>query len=296
MRMKWRRWGKLLQALLERFGSTASDADLSRDCNRMVAQVLNREVDITAISALGSALEQGGSTNATQDDQRLAAQTVIAFDTNVFLRLSGHQKADDVVDFLRTSFHGKLLLPGQAIQEFWNNQLNAVETVASSIKKHSDNLRKEIEKIDPSYGDFAVRFRGLLDEFQASYGYLYDEATLRRLKLIVGLLSEKALIPYCPRTELSSIALVRRRTKTPPGFKDDLDGDFFLWADLLLGVATLLKEGFSPLRVALVSNDAKVDWIRHGVPHPILSAEMKALCGAAFQIWSLDDLANLIPA
>lgn len=262
----------------------------------MVARVLNREVDIAAIGALESALEQGDSTNAMPDDQIVAARTVIAFDTNVFLRLSGHQKADDVVDFLRTSFHGKLLLPGQAIQEFWNNQLSAVETVASSIKKHSDNLKKEVEKIDPSYSDFASRFRGLLDEFQVSYGYLYDEATLRRLKLIVSLLSETALVPYCPRTELSPIASVRRRTKTPPGFKDDLDGDFFLWADLLLGVATLLKGGFSPQRVALVSNDAKADWIRHGVPHPILSAEIKALCGATFQIWSLDDLAKLVPA
>ncbi len=182
------------------------------------------------------------------------------------------------------------------IQEFWNNQLNAVETLASSIRKHSENLKKEVEKVDSNYGEFAIRFQSLIDEFQTSYGYIYDDGTLRRIKLIVSLLSEKALVPYCRRSELSSTALIRKRTKTPPGFKDELDGDFFVWADLLLGVATLKTGGFTPLRVALVTNDSKTDWSRHGVPHPILSAEMKALCGATFQIWSLDELARMVPS
>jgi hypothetical protein len=262
-------------------------------CHEMVAKVLNRETNLIAISALESALEPGANID---EDQNILERTVIAFDTNVFLRLSSHQKSADVIDFLRTSFSGKLLLPGQVIQEFWNNQLNAVETLAASIKKHSENLKKEVEKIDSNYGEFAARFQNLINEFQASYGYIYDDGTLRRIKLIVALLAEKALVPYCRRDKLSSIASIRKSTKTPPGFKDESDGDFFVWADLLLGVATLAREGFSPLRVVLVTNDSKVDWSRHGVPHPILSAEMKALCGATFQIWSLDELAKLVPA
>lgn len=262
-------------------------------CHELVTKVLNREINLIAISALEFALEP--STNIAEDQLRFE-QTVIAFDTNVFLRLSSHQRSADIIDFLRTSFPGKLLLPGQVIQEFWNNQLHAVETLASLIKKHSESLKKEVEKIDSSYGDFANRFQNLIDEFQTSYGYIYDDGTLRRIKLIVGLLSEKALIPYCHRKEFSSIAAIRKRTRTPPGFKDDSDGDFFVWADLLLGVALLQAGGFSPLRVALVTNDSKVDWSRHGVPHPILSAEVQALCGATFQIWSLDELARLVPA
>jgi hypothetical protein len=273
-----------------------NDVNLPEDCNYVVAKILNREVDLLAISALESALDPSSIIDAAAEDQDAPERTVIAFDTNVFLRLSNHQRSADVIDYLRTSFPGKLLLPGQVIQEFWNNQLNAVETVASSVRKHSDSLKREVEKIDSNYAEFAMRFQNLIDEFQTSYGYIYDEGTLRRIKLTVSLLSEKALIPYCRRNELSSIASIRKRTKTPPGFKDDSDGDFFVWADLLLGVATLEREGFSPLRVVLVTNDSKIDWSRNGVPHPILSAEMKALCGATFQIWSLDKLASLVPA
>ena len=269
-----------------------NNADFLAECHDIVTKVLNREVSLAAITALDLALDHG---TRAEDADHAQERTIIAFDTNVFLKLSNHRRSADIVDFLRTSFPGKLLLPGQVIQEFWNNQLSAVETLATSIRKHSDNLKRDVEKIDSDYGDFASRFQNLLDEFQSSYGYIYDEGTLRRIKGIVSLLSEKAIVPYCRRSELSSTAAIRKRTKTPPGFKDELDGDFFVWADLLLGVVNLRKDGFTPSLVVLVTNDSKPDWSRNGVPHPILSAEMKALCGASFQIWSLDGLAGLVP-
>jgi len=267
--------------------------NVTSDCHEIVVKILNRGVSLSAISALDSALDRRID---AKNDHNGHEATVIAFDTNVFLKLNKHPRSADIIDFLRASFPGRLLLPGQVVQEFWNNQLNAVETLATSIRKHSENLKKEIEKVDSDYGEFAIRFQDLLDEFQTSYGYIYDDGTLRNIKLVVTLLSEKALVPYCRRTDLSPLAAIRRSTKTPPGFKDNLDGDFFVWADLLLGVATLQQEGFMPTRVALVTNDAKVDWSRNGIPHPILSAEMMALCGATFQIWSLDDLASIVPA
>jgi PIN like domain len=269
-----------------------NNADVQAGCHEIVTKVLNREVSLAALAALDSALDPG---ILAGDPEHAHERTIIAFDTNVFLKLSNHRRSADIIDFLRTAFPGKLLLPGQVIQEFWNN-LNVVETLASRIKMHSDNLKREVEKVDSEYGDFAGRFQNLLDEFQSRYGYIYDEGTLRRIKGVVSLLSEKAIIPYCRRSELSSTAAIRKRTKTPPGFKDELDGDFFVWADLLLGVENLRMDGFTPALVVLVTNDSKPDWSRNGIPHPILSAEMKALCGASFQIWSLDDLAKLVPA
>lgn len=263
------------------------------ECHQLLIKVLNREVDLAAMSALSSALAHVTPADSSGYSSNL---TLIAFDTNVFLKLSNHRKSADIVDFLRTSFTGKLLLPGQVIQEFWNNQLAGIETLAASIKKQADNLKKEIEKIDSEYGEFANRFEDLLNDFHSSYGYIYDEGTLRKIKIIVSLLSEKALVPYCRRVDLSAIASVRKRTKTPPGFKDELDGDFFVWADLLLGVALLGKDGYHPATVILVTNDAKPDWSRNGVPHPILCAEVKALCNANFEIWSLDKLANFASA
>jgi hypothetical protein len=270
----------------------ASEIESVAACHETVAKILKRDTQLAAISALQAALAP--SPNTTDPDG--LARTVIAFDTNVFLKLSSHRNSADIIDFLRTSFSGKILLPGQVIQEFWNNQLNAVETLATSIKKQSENLKKDVEKIDSGYGEFATRFQNLIDEFQADYGYIYDERVVTRISLIVAMLSEKALVPYCRRDEFSAIASIRKSTKTPPGFKDESDGDFFVWADLLLGVAMLARKGFSPLRVVLVTNDSKIDWSRNGVPHPILSAEMKALSGATFQIWSLDDLARMVSA
>src|SRR4051812_31526924 len=131
MRMRLNMLGMIWQALLGRSGLMASNIDPLAECHELVAKVLNRETALLAISALESALEPPAS---VEGDATSLEHTVIAFDTNVLLRLSNHTKSADVIDFLRTSFPGKLLLPGQVIQEFWNNQLNAVETVAASIK------------------------------------------------------------------------------------------------------------------------------------------------------------------
>jgi len=263
--------------------------DRETECHDLVARVLNRQESLNAMEALDAALDPASSAIESEE----YASTVLAFDTNVFLKLTNHTKSADIIDFLRTSFSGHALLPGQVIQEFWNN-LSAIETLAASIKKHAENLKKEVEKVDPGYGDFAVRLRELMEEFQLSYGYLYDESLLRKLKVVVNLLSEKAYVPYCSRNDLSRTAATRKRTKTPPGFKDELDGDFFVWADLLLGVATLSRQGSSVTNVAFVTNDAKPDWTRNGIPHPILSAELKAVCGARLQIWSLEKLATIV--
>ena len=79
---------------------------------------------------------------------------------------------------------------------------------------------------------------------------------------------------------------LRKRTRTPPGFKDDGDGDFFIWADFLTGLQLAQAKGSKFVRAILVTRDQKVDWSRAGIAHPILVAEMKALLGISFEIWS----------
>ena len=39
-------------------------------------------------------------------------------------------------------------------------------------------------------------------------------------------MSDKAIIPYCRRNELSSTASIRKRTKTPPGSRTTQTGIF----------------------------------------------------------------------
>lgn len=103
-------------------------------------------------------------------------------------------------------------------------------------------------------------------------------------------------MPYAPRLRYKEIAAIRKRTKTPPGFRDEGDGDFFIWVDLLHGLqqAQLNKHSFS--RVVLVSLDKKIDWSREGIAHPILVAEARALLNVPFEMWTLNDLAREVSA
>lgn len=250
-----------------------------------VRALLDRETDITALTALSEAMR-------FELPERALAETAIAFDANVFLRLSGNPRCEDIVDYLRTRFEGKLILPGQVVQEFWNNEFSVVPSVAASVKKKLEELSTALGTIDDRYDEFSDKFAQLIEEFNTNFGYIFDDKTVRRTKLFVELLQERALVTYVPRTLLEPTAQTRKKSKTPPGFKDDLYGDFFVWADLLLALGQIQDAGFTIRRVILVTLDKKIDWSRAGVPHPILSAEIAAMCNAEFEILSVDHLAR----
>lgn len=250
-----------------------------------VCALLDRGTNIAALQSLSRAMRYEPA-NAP------LSETVIAFDANVFLRLSGHAKCEDIVDYLRTSFEGRLILPGQVIQEFWNNQYSVVATVSASVKRKFDELESAISNLDERFEDFSSRFSTLLQEFNSSFGYVFDDNATRKSRLVVDLLQEKASVPFVPRTSLVETAMARKRSRTPPGFKDDLDGDFYVWADLLLGLAEFNEQGTVIGRVTLVTLDKKVDWSREGVPHPILAAEIKAVCGADFETVTVETSAR----
>lgn len=255
------------------------------DCVSRVCALLDRGSEIGALKSLSSALK-------FELPERNLAETVIAFDANVLLRMSKHRNCDDIVDYLRTAFSGKIILPGQVIQEFWNNQFLGVDSISSALQKKFKEIRETIGNLDDQFGDYATRFDALMNEFDEKYGYIFDENTARKTKLFVDLLIEKARVPFVQRSLISASAEVRKRTKTPPGFKDGGDGDFFVWADLLLGLAELKKEDFPYRRVILVTLDKKIDWSRGGIPHPILSAEIHAISGAEFETITLEVLAK----
>lgn len=255
------------------------------DCVDRVCQLLDRNVGIGALASLSKAMK-------FELVERPLSEIVIAFDANVFLRLSSNSRCEDIVDYLRTTFEGRLILPGQVIQEFWNNQFLAIATLSASVQKKFKELSDLIVSIDDRYEQYAERFETILQEFNADFGYVFDENTTRKTRLFVDLLQEKATVPYIPRTILGDTASARKRSKTPPGFKDDLDGDFYVWADLLLGLAELKQAGVDFKRVVLVTLDKKIDWSREGVPHPILSAEVAGICGAEFETITIEALAK----
>ena len=84
-----------------------TDAGSSQpDCIERVCALLDRKLDIGALPSLANALK-------FELPNRPVSEMVIAFDANVFLRLSKHPKCEDIIDYLRTNFEGKLVLPGQ---------------------------------------------------------------------------------------------------------------------------------------------------------------------------------------
>lgn len=241
--------------------------------------VLSRQTPNDSLAALVSALKPDASNISL-------AETAIGFDSSVFLRLGAHAKSEDVIDYLSSRHSAPLILPGQAIQEFWNNQLQVVDTIATNIKKKFDAFQSDLKKADPYFAEYAEKISDLLEEFRSQHGHVYDEATVRKTVAMLELLQRRALIPYAPRLTLSNAALYRKRTRTPPGFKDDGDGDFFIWADFLKGLQLARFEGANFARAILVTRDQKPDWSRGEIAHPILIAEMKALLGIPFEIWS----------
>ncbi|CCJ05880.1 PIN-like domain-containing protein [Methylocystis sp. SC2] len=251
--------------------------------------LLDRRTDLDVLGALADAIHP-----LAEGDTFAIEHTAIALDANVFLRLSGHPKSADIIDYLGSRHSAPLILPGQAVQEFWNNQLQAVDTVSSSLKKKFDGLKTDFARVDSNFGPYASEIGDLLEQFSSEHGHVYDEATVRKTEALFEVLQKRALVPYVSRQCFREIADQRKRTKTPPGFKDEGDGDFFIWVDMLAGLLQAQQNGKEFARVVLVSQDKKTDWSRAGKAHPVLVAEVKSLVRVPFEIWTTDQLAQEI--
>lgn len=256
------------------------------DRETQIMAVLNRQSSVDGLSALVRAYKP-------EARSIVLAETAIVLDSSVFLRLGSY---DDVIDYLNVAHAAPLVLPGQAVQEFWNNNLNVTDSIATGISKKFDALKSEIEKVDSSFQNFSQRFDALLDEFKTSYGYAYDGGTVRRTHSLFELLQRKAIICYVSREKFASLAIHRKMTKTPPGFRDEGDGDFFVWLDMLCALLLAKDRGFAFTQVVLVTNDKKPDWSREGIAHPILSAELAALLDVSFETWDIKKLAREVAA
>ncbi len=256
-----------------------------------LVRILGRDAELRSLEALVGALRPSTTSSVT------LGQTAIGLDANVVLRLGLHPKSSDIFDYLTSSHAAPLILPGQTVQEFWNNQLQAVDPLATQLRKKLEGLQKDVEKIDGRFGEYRTKFDAaisnldqLVGEFVTSHGHLYDEGTQRRILTLLDILQSKALVPYAQRGPLRDIAVERKRSKTPPGFKDEGDGDFFVWADFLTGLEEARGQSVPFSRAALISLDAKPDWSRAGVAHPILVAEVRELFDVPFEIWTIDKL------
>ena len=98
-----------------------ADATLAK-----IIDVLDRRENLPILESLASAVK-GAAPDTT------LTNSAIVLDANVFLRIPSHKKSADIMDYL-TGVHEKpVVVPGQVIQEFWNNQLNAIDTVYKTV-------------------------------------------------------------------------------------------------------------------------------------------------------------------
>ncbi len=268
-------------------GTVSGRRRLREEDQEGVYRVLNREVRVPALEALVAALEP-------PKEEWEVTGAAIALDTNVVLRLAGHRGSEDIADYLISKHQGPIILPGQTITEFWNNQMAAVETVAGGLVGDLGRLRQRLTGLEEEFGDVLSDLDGVVERFQGEHGHVYSAATVHRTRRLLGAFQERAIVPFVTRTRFQPLAEHRYQTKTPPGFADSRIGDFFVWADFLLGLSVAWSRGMRYRTAVFVTNDKKVDWIRNGVAHPVLVAEARAVGGGPFAIWSVETLAEKI--
>ena len=249
-----------------------------------VFRVLNRDEPVLALDSLIAALEP------PEKDWSVSG-TVVALDTNVILRLQGHAKSEDIVDYLVSKHDAPIILPGQVLTEFWNN-LAAVNTIAKELKGDFTKFEKRVQGLDKRFRKFSKDLEKTLGDFQNEFGSVYGAEAVRKTGSLLQSIQGRAIVPFVSRVRFQQLAEHRRNTQTPPGFEDVRHGDFFVWSDFLLGLMIACSSGKTYERTVFVTNEKKKDWVRNDVAHPVLTAEAKAVSGLPFAIWSLDTLAD----
>lgn len=252
-----------------------------------IVEIFERRTEIEVLPALINAVKAHG----TAADLTTSA---IVIDASAMLRIPGHKKSSDIIDYLGGVHSKPVIIPGQVIQEFWNNQLNAVNTVYKTIHSKAAELIREVTKATEVGVTAPERIVAAVEEFKRDNEHLFDPELVQKTSSFLERLQASVMVPHAPRVGLYEIAIQRKLSKTPPGFKDDGDGDFLVWVDALWGLSRAKSEGVEFGNVILLTNDKKIDWCRGFTAHPILCAEMKALLSVHFEVWTLDHFAAAI--
>lgn len=247
-----------------------------------VLNLLSRKTPVDALPHLIDALqfptERVGRFSQVDNFKEWA----IGFDSNVLLNFAKGRKGPDLVDYLGKLHKGPVILPSQAVQEFWNNKIPSVDGLSDQVRKTFESLQGLVNQIDPAFSGFQGKLNPILREFESDFGPVLAKTRAQEVNALLEALSESALRAEVDRSLLYPLARQRKLAKTPPGFKDDGDGDFLIWADFLLGLQLATEQGRLFPAAALVTDDIKKDWSTKGTPNPILTAEVYTLVGVRF--------------
>lgn len=250
-----------------------------------VWEALNRAINVNLMTELYNGLQEKDRRPPLSSESRIA----FGFDTNAIFRLGLGPQGANALDYLGESHDGPVIVPGQAIQEIWNNFLSGVEPKAKGLAKKLLDLESEMNSMDQELGPLGEAARTAVQALIEFHGDWTDPSSLAVLDGTLKTLLAVASVPQVPREEFYHLGQIRKETKTPPGFRDDFRnyGDYYIWADFLFGLATVDLTSIDA--VVFVTNDQKQDWSRNGVPHPVLVAEVRQISGKDFRIWTLDN-------
>lgn len=215
-----------------------------------------------------------------------AKHIAFGLDANIILKL--HNRSTEA-DFLTGRRGGVLIMPAQAVQEFWNNK-SSTQNVAEKVKNAYQTLEKVIANLDPEHQAFKDGFSAALEDFEKSAGHIWAPDFRAKVASTFSSLAAQSREPRFPKLALADLARERQLTKTPPGFKDNGNGDLFVWAEFLLGLLEARNEGSVFDLAVLVTEDKKSDWGKGGEAHPVLIAELWELLGMPFETWDLAKL------
>ena len=219
-------------------------------------------------------------------------EAIVSIDTAGLINLSKHKNSATVLDYFQTRHPIKFVVSAQTVLEFWNNHISAFETISVALSKRFSDLTREIDKIDGSMGLFKDEFKALVSKFDEEFGHLHDAANRAKLTALATQLPDCAEVFEVPRVRFSKFAEYRKATKTPPGFKDSGDGDFYVWTDSLFGFLMYKRRDIDFSCAIMVTDDKKSDWSKGGVAHPLLAAEVKACVDVPFACWSVERLVS----
>lgn len=248
--------------------------------------VLSREREVESYKYLLKGLRAKHKNSQLKD-------SIIGFDTNVLLRLAGHKMYPTIVDFLSVERNGKVVIPGQSIQEFWSNIYSIKKQDKHKVIKELDNLESKIKSLGPAFDDSFLSYSAVASQIKNDLNNYHNKNISKKFIEFFESLSEKAVVDYAPRDLFHQIAQNRAHNKTPPGYMDNSHSDFYVWLDFLYSSFNLVSK--HDIEAAyFITNEQKEDWLCEGTLHPVLQAEYHAICDIDIRCLSLDMFAQLI--
>lgn len=228
----------------------------------------------------------------------------IGIDTNILKQFRREPIKADSFSATLQEHMVPLVVPGQCITEYWNNQNVFAREDIGKVLDQFERLQKSVVRLGAG-GEMNQELESIGERIKTMRLDLEDASApdfVRKSSAVLTQLLSDATTPKVSRSRFSALAEVRIRSKVPPGFSDEKLkaaplGDVFVWFDFLLGIMALREQydGSDP-HFVWATEDSKADWKASGAAHPGLVEEALRTTGARVSIVNMAGLDGLVAA